>query len=81
MEGNLASYFQLQTKSEKYDRGCDENHMSGEKHVIHHFPEEDSISSDYSDDHNSFPHPDITDIIFEDAIHYEEDDAVDDSYV
>ena len=71
MEGNLASYFQLQTNSEKFDRGCDENHMSSEKHVIHHFPEEDGISSDYSVDSYGLLDPDGTDIRCENAIYYE----------
>jgi hypothetical protein len=71
MEGNLASYFQLQTISEKHDRGGDENHMSSEKHVIHHFPEEDGISSDYSVDSYGLLDPDGTDIRCENAIHYE----------
>ena len=80
MEGNLASYFQLQTNSEKYDRGCDENHMSRENHVIHHFPEEDGISSDYSVDSYGLLDPDGTDIRRENAIHYGEGvDDVNDS--
>lgn len=80
MEGNLASYFQLQTNSEKYDRGCDENHMSSEKHAIHHFPEEDGISSDYSIDSYGLLDPDGTDLRCENAIHYEEGvDNVNDS--
>ena len=80
MEGNLAAYFRHQANSDQYGGGRDENYMSKEKDVIHHFPEEDSISSEYSDHHNDSLGPDITDIIYDDVVHHEgEDNDVNDS--